>query len=72
MKGADMPAAKPSKGSIGNAIKAIISAGLQPGAIQVGGDGTFRVEILGAGTVATGSRDSSAANSVALQWEDVA
>ncbi len=67
-----MPAAKPSRGSIGNAIKAIISAGLQPGAIQVGADGTFRVEILGAVSGVSSFKNCTAANDIASQWEDVA
>lgn len=67
-----MPAARPSQASIGNTIKAIVACGLTPGAIHVGSDGTFRVEILDASQTSTLSNSRPAANECALSWEDVA
>ncbi|WP_374302601.1 hypothetical protein [Paracoccus sp. (in: a-proteobacteria)] len=41
-----MPAAKPSQATINNAVRAILAAGLTPGALLIGADGSVRVEIL--------------------------
>jgi hypothetical protein len=41
-----MPAARPSKATLNNALEAIIDAGLTPGVLTVGPDGSFHVEIM--------------------------
>lgn len=41
-----MSAARPSKATMTNALDAIIAAGLVPGALSVGADGSFRVEVV--------------------------
>ena len=40
-----MPAARPSKATLRNAVEAVLESGLTPLAVQVGSDGSFRVEV---------------------------
>lgn len=40
-----MPAAKPSKATMTSALDAIVAAGLTPGVLIVGPDGSFQIEI---------------------------
>lgn len=40
-----MPAARPTKATVTNALCAIVAAGLTPGAVVIGPDGSFRVVI---------------------------
>ncbi|WP_306131674.1 hypothetical protein [Roseivivax marinus] len=42
-----MPAAQPSQSRVENVIGAIVAAGLQPAAVHVNADGSFRVEVAG-------------------------
>lgn len=62
-----MPAARPSQGSISNALKALVIEGLQPSAIHVAADGGFRVEIA----VAARSTDAAEPAERSLRWEDL-
>lgn len=65
-----MPAARPSQASIGNAIKAIISSGMTPGAVHVSADGEFRVEISNGHMSAPKNDNLARAKNEALSWED--
>ena len=67
-----MPAARPSQASVGNAISALVEAGLKPTALHVAPDGSFRVELIGS----DGSSELVAASDVrndeeVLSWDDV-
>lgn len=66
-----MPAARPSQASLGNAISALVEAGLMPVALQVSPDGSFRFEILEVepGSVCVARLDPSE-HSEAPSWDD--
>ncbi|MBP0483401.1 hypothetical protein [Sagittula salina] len=71
-KSSTMPAAKPSQASIGNTIKAIVAAGLTPGAVHVNADGGFHVDIHFPAQVVDEADQRKAAKEAALDWEAVA
>lgn len=43
-----MPAATPSQPKVENVLRAMLACGVQPGAVRVGADGSFSVEVAGA------------------------
>jgi len=67
-----MPAARPTKAAISNAIMAVVSAGLTPGAIQINNDGSFRVEIVTASELQSCAPSAIANNDGPLTWEEAA
>ena len=67
-----MPAARPTKATIGNAIMAVVSAGLTPGAIQINNDGSFRVEIVTESDLQSCAPSAIANDGGPLTWEDAA
>jgi len=42
-----MPAARPSKASVSNAVSGLVEAGLQPASLQVAPDGSFFINLVG-------------------------
>lgn len=66
-----MPGAKPTQATIGNAIKAIISSGMTPGAVYVDSNGGFRVEIsLMPANAGVPAHAAHANGPDALTWEN--
>ncbi|SFS41428.1 hypothetical protein SAMN04488040_0245 [Sulfitobacter marinus] len=66
-----MPAARPSQASLSNAISAVITAGLIPGALHVHGDGSFRIEISVSDAIDTKIRSEEAFSDEPERFEDL-
>jgi hypothetical protein len=71
-----MPAAQPSKASVSNVLAAIVAAGLQPGAVVVAADGSFRVDLAGSDVAPSGQGGASGQRKLGPEadeapgWED--
>ena len=67
-----MPAARPSKASICNAVSGLVEAGFQPASLQVAADGSFRIDFVdGLNSAALVTPQEIGDDCEVLAWEDV-
>lgn len=66
-----MPASRPSKSAITNAVSAVTASGLRPIAVHVSADGSFRID-LASGEPQSPESEASNEIETPIEWDDVA